>query len=439
MFLTFLTRTCCNKSQLLHKSVTCCGIIRHAVQLSTSSIMKGEKIHHKDLFDYFKFAYGRLNIESSSKTKWPPSLLEFFGSNPKVAIHKLENLNNDIDNLYGVHDNLKEVESFVSEALTEAKSDEKDDLIKIAEDEKEELLKEIESCNEIIVSKLFEIMHGDNQVSNAVLEVSAGVGGQEAMLFASELLEMYQSFCIRFGHDFEILNVEYTDIGGLKKSSANINFIDRNMYQLFKNEIGTHRVQRVPETEKAGRIHTSTASVALLPVFSNRTETLDEKDVEVQRFKRSNSSGGQHANKTESAIRLKHIKTGKIVECNATRSQHDNKDRAMQMLEAILASEKHSMQQSALTKARQQQVKNRERSDKIRTYNYHQDRVTDHRIGFTTHGIAKFLNGETTLLNLMEKLNSKTQLEELNITSKILLDEGQLFFNDKKVKSAVSK
>lgn len=426
------TRVCCRKPSFVLKLMQ----YRHTFQItrkkSTSSPTDGVKLQHKDLFHYFMLAHRHLSTDSVSKASWPPSLLEFLGHTPKTAMVNLEILKNDIGTLFRTLDSYKEIESFVSEALTETKSDEKDDLIAIAEDEKQELIAEIKSSDKNIILKLCSMMEKDDLVSSALLEVSAGVGGQEAMLFAAELFEMYEAFCIRFGQNFETMNVEYSDIGGVKKSSAKIYFNDISMYQLLQNEIGTHRVQRVPETERSGRIHTSTASVALLPFFNNESEVLDEKSIEIQRFKRSSTGGGQHANKTESAVRIKHIQSGKIVECNATRSQHENKERALQMLAAILSSEKRNSRQSALVKARQQQVKNRERSDKIRTYNFGQDRITDHRIGFTTHGIIKFMTGETMLLNLMKKLNDKAKLDELNVTSKILLDEGKSYFKNSK-------
>lgn len=198
---------------------------------------------------------------------------------------------------------------------------------------------------------------------------------------------------------------------------------------MLQHESGIHRVQRIPVTDKSGRIHTSTASVALFPV-TDSCVSMEEKDFEITTVKKSKGSGGQHANKTESGVRIKHLPTGLSVICNATRSQHENKDRALKIITAKLSQAETAAQDSEIVRIRKQQVKQRERSDKIRTYNFSQDRVTDHRIGTTINNITGVMAGNESLFNLMKMLEEKYNMNELIAIIETLLNEGKTFCNE---------
>jgi len=245
---------------------------------------------------------------------------------------------------------------------------------------------------------------------NAILEVRAGTGGEEAALFAAELFRMYEHYAAVQGWKFEMLSVNDTGLGGYKEATASI--IGRNVFERLKFESGVHRVQRVPETEASGRVHTSAATVAVLPEAEEVDLKIDEKDLKIDVY-RSSGAGGQHVNKTESAVRITHIPTGIVVACQDERSQFKNKDRAMR----ILRSRIYDMQQEQLDKERavdrKNQVGSGDRSERIRTYNFPQGRVTDHRINLTLYKIDEVMNG-TALNEIIEALIAEDQLSRLS-------------------------
>ncbi len=226
---------------------------------------------------------------------------------------------------------------------------------------------------------------------NAILEVRAGTGGDEAALFAAELFRMYERYSALHGWRFEVLEVNETPIGGYKEASATIT--GRNVFGRLKYESGVHRVQRVPETESGGRIHTSAATVAVLPEAQEVDVQIEEKDLRIDTY-RSQGAGGQHVNTTDSAVRITHIPTGVVAACQEEKSQHKNKAKALTMLRAKIYDEQRRALDSERAASRKSQVGSGDRSERIRTYNFPQGRVTDHRINMTTYTIEKVMQGE---------------------------------------------
>lgn len=226
---------------------------------------------------------------------------------------------------------------------------------------------------------------------NVIIEIRGGAGGEEAALFANSLFRMYTMYAQTKGWKMEIVGANPTELGGYKEISFSIE--GEGAYAKLKYESGVHRVQRVPETETQGRIHTSTITVAVLPEMEEVDVEINPADLEFQTF-RSSGAGGQHINKTESAIRIIHHPSGVIVECQEERSQHKNKDKAMKMLYTKLYEAKLNEQTSKIATERKIQVGTGDRSERIRTYNYPQSRVTDHRIGLTLYKLEQMLNGD---------------------------------------------
>ncbi|MGI6462506.1 MAG: peptide chain release factor 1 [Candidatus Scatomorpha sp.] len=229
-----------------------------------------------------------------------------------------------------------------------------------------------------------------NDERNVIVEIRAGVGGEEAALFASNLYRMYSMYAELKRWDVEIANLKETEIGGIKEISFIIDGL--GAYSRLKFESGVHRVQRVPETESSGRIHTSTCTVAVLPEVDEVDFDLNPSDLQIDTF-RASGAGGQHVNKTESAIRITHIPSGIVVECQDERSQHKNRDRAMKILSSRLYDLEVQKQNEELARERKSQVGSGMRNERIRTYNFPQGRVSDHRIGLTIHNIEQVMNG----------------------------------------------
>lgn len=226
---------------------------------------------------------------------------------------------------------------------------------------------------------------------NIMCEIRAGAGGDEAALFAGTLFRMYSMYAEKRHWKLEVLNENETGLGGYKEISFMIT--GKGVYSRLKFESGVHRVQRVPDTESSGRIHTSTATVAVLPVVEDVEIEINPADIKMEVF-RASGAGGQHINKTSSAVRLIHEPTGIVVECQTERSQFQNKDNAMKMLRTKLYEIEKEKQDSAVANARRTQVGSGDRSEKIRTYNYPQGRITDHRIGMSIYQMENFLNGD---------------------------------------------
>ncbi len=244
---------------------------------------------------------------------------------------------------------------------------------------------------------------------NAILEIRAGTGGEEAALFAADLLRMYQRYAQSRGWRFEILSASESELGGFKEVIARVQ--GRGAYGRLQYEAGVHRVQRVPVTEAGGRIHTSTATVAVLPEAEEVDLHIDEKDLRIDVF-RASGAGGQHVNRTESAVRITHLPTGITVSIQDEKSQHRNRARAMQILRARLYERERRRQEAARAGERRGQIGTGERSERIRTYNFPQGRVTDHRIGLTLYRLQEVLSGEA-LDELIEPLIAEHQARRL--------------------------
>ena len=238
--------------------------------------------------------------------------------------------------------------------------------------------------------KILLIPKDKDDDKNVICEIRAGAGGEEAALFAGTLFRMYSMYAEKKHWKLEVLNENETGLGGYKEISFMIT--GKGAYSRLKFESGVHRVQRVPDTEASGRIHTSTATVAVLPVVEDVEIEINPADIKMEVF-RSSGAGGQHINKTSSAVRLIHEPTGIVVECQTERSQFQNKDNAMKMLKTKLYDIEKQKQDSAVANARKSQVGSGDRSEKIRTYNYPQGRITDHRIGLSIYQMDDFLNG----------------------------------------------
>lgn len=271
----------------------------------------------------------------------------------------------------------------------------------LAEEEKKLYEEKIKLVDEELTELLLPV-DSDDSCKSIILEVNAGVGGQEAMLFAEELFEMYCNYAEYKGWHVEITDCTKTELGGMRHASAVIS--GDGVFRCFKFEAGVHRVQRVPATEKSGRIHTSTVSVVALPQPEDIDVKIDNQDLKIE-AKRASGAGGQHVNTTDSAVRITHLPTGLIVECQVDRSQHKNRQLALQKLRALLYQRQLEAQAANEETTRKSQVRSNFRSEKIRTYNFNQDRITDHRLqGSNLHNLKGFLEGGSALDGLISKL-----------------------------------
>ena len=262
--------------------------------------------------------------------------------------------------------------------------------------------------------KLLLLPKDPNDAKNVIMEIRGGVGGEEGMLFAADLFRMYSMYAESRGWRIEIANINETELGGIKEISFVVE--GEGAYSRLKFEAGGHRVQRVPVTESGGRIHTSAATVAVLPEIEDVDFKLDMNDLKIDTY-RSSGAGGQHVNKTESAIRITHLPTGTVVECQDERSQYKNKDRAMQILRSKLYEAEQAKQAAAVAAERKSQIGSGDRSERIRTYNFPQNRVTDHRLtgDNKNFNIAAIMNGN--LDPLIDALVTADQAEKLRAQS----------------------
>jgi peptide chain release factor 1 len=281
------------------------------------------------------------------------------------------------------------------------------DLRTMAEEEMHRLKAEVKQQETAVQLALLPKDEAD--AKNAILEVRAGTGGEEAALFAANLFRMYERYAGRKGWKFEIMDLNETGIGGLKEAIAEIT--GRNVFARLKFESGVHRVQRVPATEASGRIHTSAATVAVLPEAEEVDIQIKTDDLRIDTF-RAQGAGGQHVNKTESAVRITHLPTGVVTQCQDEKSQHKNRDRAMKMLRARLYDMERQALDAKRSADRKSQVGSGDRSERIRTYNFPQGRVTDHRINLTLYKIDEVMEGGG-LDELIDALSAEDQAARL--------------------------
>ncbi len=279
--------------------------------------------------------------------------------------------------------------------------EEKDaDLIEMAREELNELEEKLPKAQKKLQTILVPPDPTDHR--NVILELRAGTGGDEAALFVGNCVRMYKCFADDVGLQYELLSCSSADVGGFKEYVMVLS--GKNAYRYFKHEGGTHRVQRVPETETQGRVHTSAITVAVLLEPDEEEELqIDEKDLRFDTY-RASGAGGQHVNTTDSAVRVTHIPTGIVAYCQEEKSQHKNKDKALRLLKAKIAEQERIKREKEVASARSSQVGSGDRSERIRTYNFPQNRITDHRINYTKHNLDRVMEGD--LLELVEELIS---------------------------------
>lgn len=311
----------------------------------------------------------------------------------------------ELTTLVETYRNYKEMERHVTEA-EEMREGSDPDVAQMARDELEELQPKQQTIAEEIKRLLLPKDRNDDK--SVIMEIRAGTGGEEAALFAEELFRMYVKYAEKKGWKTEVLSSSPSDIGGMKEIIFEVN--GKGAYSHFKFESGTHRVQRVPATESQGRIHTSAATVAVMPEAEEVDVEIREEDIKTDVY-RAGGHGGQGVNTTDSAVRLTHIPTGIVVTCQDQRSQLQNKARAMLVLRARVYDTELEKRQREMGDERRSQVKSGDRSEKIRTYNFPDDRVTDHRIKLTVSSVSRFLQGEID--NMIETLRLTDQAERL--------------------------
>ena len=301
----------------------------------------------------------------------------------------------------------KKIIKSIDDANEIIKSDD-EDLKLLAEDD---LRINIDKPEALVQELKFMLLPKDSaDDGSAYLEIRAGAGGDEAGIFAGDLFRMYTRLSEREGWNLEIMDIKPSEQGGLKEVVAKLN--GKSVFKVLKFESGVHRVQRVPETESQGRIHTSTCTVAVLPeVEEVRDISIDKNDLRVDTF-RASGAGGQHVNKTDSAVRLTHIPSGLVVECQDGRSQHKNKEKAMSLLAAKLKQQEIDDQQESIASERKILVGTGDRSEKIRTYNFPQGRMTDHRIKLTQHNLDQIMDGD--IKSICDALLAENQLAMLS-------------------------
>ena len=306
---------------------------------------------------------------------------------------------------YKEYTDAKESERQALEILGEANLDK--DLKELAEEELKEAKENISVFADEL--KILLLPKDPNDDKNVIVEIRGGAGGEEAALFAGSLFRMYSMYAEGRRWTIEIINANETELGGYKEISFMIE--GEGAYSRFKYESGVHRVQRVPDTETQGRIHTSTVTVAVLPEAEEVELEINPADLKIDTF-RSSGAGGQHINKTSSAIRVTHIPTGTVVECQDERSQFKNKDKALKILRSRLLNEAQREHDEAIASDRKSQVGTGDRSERIRTYNYPQGRITDHRIGLTIYKLEQALNGDID--EVIDALITHYRAEALN-------------------------
>lgn len=329
-------------------------------------------------------------------------------SDPEVIANqsewqKLMKEHADIQDLVEKYREYKKVSQAIEELKEMLDDKEMHDLAQMELDENREKLPKIEE-----ELKLLLVPKDPNDDKNVIVEIRGGAGGEESSLFAGDLFRMYSMYAEKKRWKLDVVNLNETELGGIKEVTFIIS--GKGAYSRLKFESGVHRVQRVPDTESSGRIHTSTATVAVLPEVSDVEIEINPSDLKIDTF-RASGAGGQHVNKTESAIRITHIPTGVIVECQTERSQIQNRETALSMLRSKLYEAELEKQTREQSDARRSQVGSGDRSEKIRTYNFPQGRITDHRIGLSMYQVDSFLNGDID--EMIDALNAADRAAKL--------------------------
>jgi len=312
----------------------------------------------------------------------------------------------DLSEVVGVYREYKKAREGIQEAREMLEDRLDPDFREMVQSELEELDQKKEGLEKRL--KLLLLPRDPNDEKNVLVEVRAGTGGEEAALFAADLYRMYSRYAERQGWKAEIMNTNLTDLGGFKEITFMIE--GKGAYSKLKFESGVHRVQRVPSTESGGRIHTSASTVAVLPEAEEVEVEINPNEIRIDLFC-STGPGGQSVNTTQSAVRITHLPTGIVVSCQDEKSQHKNKDRAMRVLRARIKDKAEQEQKDKIASSRKSQVGSGDRSERIRTYNFPQNRVTDHRIGLTSHRLPYILLGE--LDEIIEALVTTDQAEKL--------------------------
>lgn len=332
-------------------------------------------------------------------------------SDPEIVIDqskviKLSKERSELEEIVETYNKYKEVVKNIEGNEEIIESGKEDDIVELAEMELEELVAKREELEEEI--KFLLVPKDPDDDKDVILEIRAGTGGEEAGLFAGDLLRMYTRFAELKNWKHELIDLNEAAMGGIKEAVVAVR--GNGVYGDLKFESGVHRVQRVPETEASGRIHTSAASVVVLPEVEDVEVDIDQNDLRIDVY-RSGGAGGQNVNKVETAIRITHLPTGIVVQCQDERSQLKNRQKAMKVLKSRLYDMKLREQSSDLAAQRKSIVKRGDRSDKIRTYNFPQNRVTDHRIGLTLYNLTSIMEGE--LFELIEKMQLADRTEKL--------------------------
>lgn len=315
-------------------------------------------------------------------------------SEPDVAkdnrkLQELMKEKSDLDEIVSEYRKIKEVHEELTGAKEMAKSEEDAEMKAMAESEVAELEEKLDALYTNV--KFLLIPKDKNEGKNIIIEIRAGTGGDESAIFAGDLFRMYTRFCDRKGFKIEILESNETGLGGYKEVIFSVN--GKEAYKLLKYESGTHRVQRIPVTESGGRIHTSAATVAVMPEAEDAEVDIKEEDLRIDVF-RAGGPGGQSVNTTDSAVRITHVPTNTVVQCQDEKSQHKNKAKALKVLRARIYEKQEKERKQAEAATRKSQIGTGDRSERIRTYNFPQSRVTDHRINLTLYKLDMILGGE---------------------------------------------